>query len=49
MLTALTLINIAVASTMISNDYESIKQYQAEQVQIEQPETLANLTSKGES
>ena len=49
MLTALTLINIAIASAMISNDYDEIQQYQAEQAQIEQPVIRSSDTNQGNS
>lgn len=47
MLTALTLINIAVASVMISNDFDSIQQYQADRVQIEQTVIRTADSGKG--
>lgn len=49
MLTALTLINIAVASVMINNDYDDIKQYQAEQIQAEQTIIRSSDSDKGNS
>ena len=49
MLTALSLINIAVASVMIANDYEDIQQYQADQIQIEQPVIRSSDSGKGNS
>ena len=49
MLTALSLINIAVASVMISNDYDEIQQYQKDQVQIEEPVIRSSDSSKGNS
>ena len=49
MLTALSLINIAIASTMINNDYEKIQQYHAEQIQIEQTVIRTSDSNKGNS
>ena len=49
MLTALSLINIALASAMISNDYDSIQQYQADQIQIEQTVIRSSDSNKGNS
>ena len=49
MLTALSLINIAIASTMIHNDYEDIQQYHSEQIQIEQPAIRSSESQQGNS
>ena len=49
MLTALSLINIAIASVMINNDYEAIQQYQTDQIQIEQKVIRSSDSNKGNS
>ena len=49
MLTALSLINIAIASAMISNDYDDIQKYQADKVQIEQTVIRSSDSNKGNS
>lgn len=49
MLTALSLINIAIASVMINNDYDEIQQYQADQIQIEQTVIQSSDSNKGNS
>jgi len=49
MLTALSLINIAIASVMINNDYEAIQQYQTDHMQIERTVIRPSDSNKGNS